>query len=415
MRSMFKTLNGHTKEVRFSSSAAPVRQTRARSLATSDPLLDHSSSIHTKESGAIAFPDFVAYADHSRWLLENQRAAFDRERAIFSEERKLWNAEREALNARIAELESMRNDSDRKDNYVSSQDRFRPIISWQESCSVFQPKQHCSNNGYHVWQGPNPGSKPSRVFPDEKQRQAVHFPSADENGFGPPPSLDAALSPEFRAVDRSPAASVPIPIEKLDSNLDGITLKSTALPPDIVARVVTPPSPRSLGCSPVFPEAQRPRENRSMLKLKLSDLGPPDENLTRDAGHTPMAILAVEIQASRQSPIMSAAEEESPLAPVSALQPVESSESYFPVVEDDPALKAPFFLPNQADKDDGFLSGLNERLLDEAWKALQWPSASQGDSDGNVSVPDQGEEPELKLKDAMNFGTAFGTADCGNA
>jgi len=152
-----------------------------------------------------------------------------------------------------------------------------------------------------------------------------------------------------------------------------------------------------------------------MLKLKLSDLGPPDENLTRDAGHTPMAILAVEIQASHQSPIVSSAEEEeSPLAPVQTLQPAESSESYFPVVEDDPALKAPFSLLNEADKDDGFLSGLNERLLDEAWKALQWPSASQGDNDGNVSVPDKGEEPELKLKDATNFGTAFGAADCGN-
>jgi hypothetical protein len=151
-----------------------------------------------------------------------------------------------------------------------------------------------------------------------------------------------------------------------------------------------------------------------MLKLKLSDLGPPDENLTRDAGHTPMAILATEIQASHQSPITSSAEEENPLAPVPTLQPAESSESYFPVVEDDPALKAPFSLPHEAEKDDGFLSGLDERLLDEARKALDWPSASQGDNDGNASVPDQGEEPELKLKDAMNFGTAFGATDCGN-
>jgi hypothetical protein len=414
MRSVFKTLNGHTndayKEVRFSPSAAPVR--RSRSLATSDPLLDHARSIDTKASGVIAFPDFVAYADHSRWLLENQRTAFDHERAMFSEERKLWNVEREALNARIAELESMQTDSDRKDN-VSRQDRFQPTISWQENWSVSQPKQHCSNNGYHVWQGPSPGSKPSRVFPDEKQRQDVCVPSVDENGFGPPPSLDAALSPESLAADRSSAASVPVPIEKLDSNLDGITLKSTALPPDVVARVVTPPSPRSLGCS--LPESQRAgRENRSMLKLKLSDLGPPDENLTRDAGHTPMAILATETQASHQSPITSSAEEENPLAPVSTLQPAESSESYFPVVEDDPALKAPFSLPHEAEKDDGFLSGLDERLLDEARKALDWRSASQGDNDGNASVPDQGEEPELKLKDAMNFGTAFGTTDCGN-
>ncbi|KAL1967641.1 hypothetical protein VTN77DRAFT_2898 [Rasamsonia byssochlamydoides] len=388
------------KEVRFSQ-ATPRR---AQSVATSNPLLDPGyTATHaaTRTPEVSSYYEFAAYIEHSHSLLERQRANFERERAAFAEERKLWDMERALLKSRIAELESRKDNS----NGTSKPAHFRTDFTFNSSQRNGWSNSN-GQNGHHVWEGSSPGSvRPTRVFPDENKKSDLHISPVEENGFGLPPSLDAALSPQSRPVDRS-ESSVPVPIEKVDSELDGITLKSTALPAEVAAKAMTPPAnspPKSTS------------EGRTPMKLKLSDLGPPDENLTRDAGHTPMAILGTETEASYQSPTEDIAEEEKPLAPATTKQqPVENSDSYFPVdLEDDPALKGPLSLQNDAKADSSFLSELDQKLLDEAKKAAG-PAAAKADGHDDDDDDDDEPDPELKLKNSTNFGTAFGVSQCGN-
>ncbi|KAL2010224.1 hypothetical protein VTN00DRAFT_6031 [Thermoascus crustaceus] len=403
------------KEVRFSPSATPVR--RAQSVATSNPLLDpiYAAGIGARASSVDVCTEFSTYAEQSRALLESQRINFERERAMFAEERKLWDRERAVLKSRIAELESALNGRSQKLG-TSAAGPFRSDFSFQQNSPGAQSQQSGSDNGHHVWEGSSPHSKPTRVFTDENRKPDSDLPPIREHGLGPPPSLDTALSPRSKAVDHSATASVPVPIEKLDSNLDGITLKSTALPPDLVAKVMTPPSPSPLDGSPSQnpdPKALKEGpERRNSLKLKLSDLGPPDKNLTRDAGHTPMVIVDTETELNQQSSSEVTSYAGNPAEPVSTLRlPTEQSDSYFPDLDEDPALAGPLSLQNEEEKDRDFLNELDQKLLDEARKVLSNssdPSAQNLDDDDDERSGEGEQEPELKLKHTNNFGTAFG-------
>jgi hypothetical protein len=271
------------------------------------------------------------------------------------------------------------------------------------------------------------------VFLEAEVADPSHLPPILEGTSSNPPSLDAALSSQFRTSDLSGPSAIPVPIEKLDSRLDGITLKSTALPPGVVARVITPPSPSLLESTSSPATALSPGsarssvEHRNSLKLKLSELGPPNENLVRDAGHTPMAVIEGDLSqrtTQEASPTEKPEEEdllegeEDPLGPTvtNATQPVESSDSYFPDLPDDPALKGPLGLTNDEKKDSSFLTELDQKLLDQARRILSTSSGSSGDA--NETDPEdfasQGEaDPEIKFKNSTNFGTAFGRSNCG--
>ncbi|CEJ60277.1 hypothetical protein PMG11_08857 [Penicillium brasilianum] len=413
------------KEVRFSPTATPVR--RAQSVSTSTPSMNSNfrqSRISQAPKDLVLGLD-TSYIDKSRELLENQRAHLESERVLFAQERQLWAKERTLLRTKIAELESL----------LKSQ-RSQSIISTAHSSKpAFGTPQYLDSNDHlssaQVWEGSSPGSRPTRVFRDEEIPDNAHLSPISESSASNPPSLDAALSPRARAVDASGATiSIPVPIEKLDSRLDGITLKSTALPPEVVARVITPPSPSPLETSspgPAFPPSEPVRpgmEHRNSLKLKLSELGRPNENLVRDAGHTPMAIIELDVsQRTTQdaSPIEMppCQEEEAPLAPMvtHVHQPTEHAESYFPDVADDPALKGPLGLTNDEEHDSSFLNELDSRLLDQAKRILSTSTISDGpdaDDDGDAEAPNQGEpEPEIKFKKSTNFGTAFGMSNFG--
>ncbi|GAM36094.1 hypothetical protein TCE0_018r04912 [Talaromyces pinophilus] len=415
------------KEVRFSHPLIPVR--RARSVASSNPYLDsayQAARAANKASKENAYRELAVYVDQSRSLLESQRLHFERERLLFTEERKLWEMERSLLKSRIAELEAAAGGN----NVQPYSNQFRPSFSLKgggvSSTGLWQPNgiSNINTDGtqeHHVWEGPLPGSRrPTRVFPEDDldMKSTLYLAPTEANGFGFRTSLDAALSPQL--FDRTGEISMPIPIEKVDSQLDGITLKSTALPPDVVAKVMTPPTSVSPTSSPPKdePDTSKPAsEGKSPLKLKLSDLGPPDENLVRNAGHTPMAILGTETEASSASPNevtlgeKEMEEEEAPLAPVVTKQPVENGDSYFPVmdVDDDPALKGPLTLENNEGADSAFLLQLDQKLLDEAKKAIggSFATEEEVDSEDDTAGGDE-PDPELKLKPSTNFGTAFG-------
>jgi len=410
------------KEVRFSPTSTPVR--RAQSVSTSTPSIS-SISRRSRISNGREDPVFgldTSYIEQSQELLENQRALLETERALFAQERQLWAKERVLLRTKISELESL----------LKSQ-RSQSIQSTSHPKLVFGTPQYLDSHDHlssaQVWEGSSPGSRPTRVFRDEEIPDNAHLSPISEGSGTNPPSLDAALSPRARAVDvPSATVSIPVPIEKLDSRLDGITLKSTALPPNVVARVITPPSPSPLETSSPAPASApsapaRPgMEHRNSLKLKLSELGPPNENLVRDAGHTPMAIIEVDgsqrttVDASPvEIPPCEEVQEEAPLAPmVSRMQqPSENAESYFPDVPDDPALKGPLGLTNDEEHDSSFLNELDSRLLVQARRILSTSTASEPE-EPDADEPGQGEqEPEIKFKKSTNFGTAFGLSDCG--
>lgn len=306
----------------------------------------------SKTSSVDPYAEFSAYAEQSRALLESLRVNFERERAMFAEERKMWERERAELQSRIAELESALNERSEKPG-TSAEGPFRSDISLQRS---------------------SPGSQ---LQQDENRKPDADIPPLREHGLEPPPALDSALSPRSGTADCSVTTNVPVPMEKIGSNPDGITLKSTALPPEAVAEDMTPPSQSPLVGSPSQKPDPKTRkegsERRGSLRLKLSDLGSPDENLKRDAGHTPMVILDMETEINQRSPSEAMSYAENPLEPVStsALRmPAEQSDSYFGDFDDDPALTGPLSLLNDEEKDREFLKELDQKLLDEARKAL---------------------------------------------
>lgn len=414
------------KEVRFSPTATPLRRTV--SVAGSTPSRSskhHPPPIPKIHEVAASLTLDTSYIDESRELLENQRAFFEAERSLFAQERQLWDKERSHLRTKIAELESLLKSQKHR---TSSPAHFvKPSFGTPQYQGLGDPLSHPAQ----VWEGTSPGGRPTRVFQDEDVPDNTHLSPITEGSGSNPPSLDAALSPQAQTLDPSGASvSVPVPIEKIDSRLDGITLKSTALPPGVVARVITPPSPSSRETSPSArpgpSEPARPdMEHRNSLKLKLSELGPPNENLVRDAGHTPMAIIETDgsqrtTQEASPVELPPCEEEEAPLAPMvtQVQQPVENSDSYFPEAPEDPALKGPLGLTNDSEHDNSFLNELDSKLLDQAKRIL---STSSGSSDPNEKATDpelagQGEQeqdPEIRFKNSTNFGTAFGLSNCG--
>ncbi|RHZ43154.1 uncharacterized protein CDV56_100454 [Aspergillus thermomutatus] len=432
-----KVPNGHGsiyKEVRFSPTATPIR--RAQSVSTSNPAskFDHGRVLGKEESNRFSYSALSAdHLEQARSLVDRQRASFENERALFAQERQLWERERALLRLRISELEALLKS---KGTPNAGPPAPGTLVNFSLNPFGGPVSPNLSNERHHnhnymsaqVWEGPSPMSRPTRVFHDvEKTDGQNHLASIMEQGAHLPvtaPSLDAALSPQSRAAELSACASIPVPIEKLDSKLDGITLKSTALPPEVVARVMTPPSPSPVEVSPEpsdHPKTSSERKNS--LKLKLSELGPPDVNLIRDAGHTPMALIDADAdteQASLNGDVITQVQgkEEEPLAPRATMvgQPAENNNSYFPDVPDDPALKGPLSLLNEEEHDSEFLQELDLKLLDQARRAIGHSSdpdpEDQEVADADITSQDES-VPELKFKNTTNFGTAFGISDFG--
>lgn len=402
-----KSPNGHGscyKEVRFSPTATPIMR-RAQSLPTSHPYHHLNHTLGTKGDSSVSS---VNYLNQAQSLLDRQRANFESERALFAEERQLWEQERMLLKSKIAELESLLGHQGATVAGSASPPGIsapRPSITFQNLPTNWSESAHHGNS--QVWEGSSPGSRPTRVFPEAEKLVDSQTSLSEQGATLSTPSLDAALSPRSHATDSTLGSTVSVPIEKLDSKLDGITLKSTALPPEIFARVMTPPSPLSRETSP---SATHKVENKPGFKLRLSELGPPERNLVRDAGHTPMAVIDRDMDTELPSPTGDALrEEDEPLTPRALRQPAENSDSYFADLPDDPALKGPLSLVNDEEHDHGFLKELDQKLLDEARQVLGSSGATEESKEIETDAANPGEqEPELKLKSTTNFGTAFG-------
>ncbi|KAL4784639.1 hypothetical protein BJX76DRAFT_214844 [Aspergillus varians] len=392
-----KIPNGHGslyKEVRFSPTSTPIKRSQSVPNDHAAPNRDRKRSFEMAKDTPSALT--MGFLEQSRSLLDRQRINFDRERVLFREERQLWEKERELLKLRISELESLLRS---RGVSATSATAAAPLTGF----SATSPSQ--------VWEGSSPMSRPTRVFPDEEKFDG-QLSLVSEQGGGsalPALSLDAALSPLSHATESS--AIIPVPIEKLDSSLDGITLKSSALHPDVVARVMTPPSPSSREPSPTsLSQEKASADRRNSIKLKLSDLGPPETNLLRHAGHTPMVSIDRDVDTAQGSPDEAPLFEEGPLTPpvTKARQPAERSDSYFAGVidlPDDPALKGPLSLVNEEGHDTDFLQEVDQKLLGQV---RQFLGHKKEDEEEDVAAGEGEDVSEIKFKNATNFGTAFG-------
>ncbi|PGH13935.1 hypothetical protein AJ79_03350 [Helicocarpus griseus UAMH5409] len=399
------------EEVRFSPTSPPMR--RAQSLTVDKSRFKGSGPTTSLPSSSGVSADnsnlyFFGYIEQSRLALQSLRVSFERERAAFAEERKLWEKERIIMKQRITELEQGQPNSARKEKAQMASDP-----SGQQARKA--------RDIHHIWEGSSPTAQPTRVFSGESEgrnpQQTKQPDRYKDLGFGSPPSLDEALSPRSRPVDRS--AAVGVPIELVDRSLDGITLKSTALPPDVLARASSSTPSSLTSPSTSQPPDPKPMKPKPPLRIELSELEYPEENLIRDAGHTPMAFINRDTDTSNPDTTSVSTElgtltQESPLAPQQTLNPGISADSYLPAVDEDPALEGPLGLQNDKNQDLEFLEVLDQKLLSEARKITQ--SGRGSDSTEQDSINSEGEErgepgaePGIRFRHSTNFGSAFGT------
>jgi hypothetical protein len=481
----------YNKSVRFSdfpTITSPVK--RAQSIANPQniPLLEPISSashVPRQQASSIRFKNAVpeidmdAYLEHTRSVIEGQREGFEKEKKAFDQERKMWNAERSMLKARIAELEFKLNksqgSSSSKRRY-SNDSTVAPCVDSIRSAYIYfpdssktnsttssrQPSRETEKITAPIWEGPENTAPVTRVFSNEDQKTVDHMPSISE---------DEALQSGGDAVSPKTEPAVPIPIEAIDSNLEGIMIKSTALAPSFVARI------NSGTQSPAHSPSPRPRPADGNLALEMNNLlSPLDEKLKRHAGHTPMNFSTNGASSGGNSSGQPTPRQEKPPAPTSSvcipLRPSENSDSYFsftaegenavkvdeldvveekrradvrrgtlsqlgPILQseetqeldEDPELQGPLMLDPSAKlkSSDSFLSLVNAKLQDEIKQhpevskdaeqtaALLSPTSGTGSPSKSDTFEKEQTQievddgmPKLKMKRSMNFGSAWG-------
>ena len=447
-----------SKEVHFSPIPTPSPVPRAQSLATSTvPLLEPISSAsllpkftqHSKS--AIPHIDVNSYIEQSRSLLDIQRRNFERERKTFEVERTLWDAERKILLQKISDLESKLNPKPRGRRRYSNEHPPSSLLSFRADFSLASNFSNASSHrssstnsgGPPVWRTPDMGPTVTRVFPDEtdnNKKPDLHLPSIAETGISP--SLDGALSPPSGFKDTHHSPPVSIPIEKLDNNLDGIILKSTGLPPSIVAKVISPNTSSPHTPSPGSKTPTGAAQTSSTTVVAGALLIPSPPHLKTNAGHTPMAFEGPMTASGAASDISTPTAEQESLDQVErpTRPPHERADSYFPEVspkkdeqvdrtgaeeppatsmdDEDKELKGPLAMESQHEEGKGnaFLSELDARLLAEAKRAVSPPKQSTAEEEVKNTrrdlERDDDEGPRLRLKKSTNFGSAFGASDC---
>ena len=372
--------------------------------------------------------DTTSYSVLSSYI-EQSRSVLDSQRALFAQERQLWEREREFLKSRIAKLEHslllLSGGGNSNNNAGGGEDGGEERILTKDSSNGN------GNNNSVPWKTWN---KPTRVFSPSNIND-------DNEKDDTPPSLDAALSLSPRSgptIDHQLPPSIPVGI--LDSNLDGINLKSSALPPDVAARVINTASSSSTSPSsgePSGPSQQQQQEEEAPPKRRQSmntrnlklDLGSSTatatttttttatKNLVMDAGHTPMAI----INEGGRDIIEDEEEDEDddddghyPAQPPSTRRPTESSVTYFQnrpsetTTDGDVALKGPLSLLNDKDHDSDFLLRLDEKL-NQAHAAEEEVVEEEQEEEDDAAAIQHESVPEIRFKkNTTNFGIAFG-------
>lgn len=360
-----------------------------------DTLFEHAREVESEEKALLlASPQYIK---QFTTLLEHVRE-------VHKEERELWRTERAELQEKINVLEA--------------------------SLSRLSGNNNAGATGAEVWLGSKPDIQPTRTFSDTSNQ-----PTKPDSRL---PSIAEDVADRNRGIenedsknrDKQGAPHKPsIGGVQIDKNLDGINFKPSGLPLGLVMTVMTPqsPSPQSPSPSHVSPRT---------IQLPGTAQDPPDDPYTRHAGHTPLARrYALDNDGAASDPTTPTQPDvdRPPEPPASVRIPSERSDSYFsgiaPVTdptEDDVALTGQLGLTNDDPQDKQFLESLDSKLSQAAESDDHAPAAvagaseapSQGDGTRQVTQKDLGfeqpeEEPRLKIKRSMNFGSAFGDRNPG--
>ena len=349
--------------------------------------------------------DLAACIEQCWTALKRQRVSFQHERVAFAEQRRLWDTQKTIMSARIAELE-------RQVSKMSQAAEGGPRSNQFEQ----QTRKNRSRSA-PVWEGSRPAAPPTRVFPkDTANRVGVPGPPAryDRSCL---PSLDKALCPSLCA---EPVEPMSIPIELIDSTLDGITLKSTGLPPALVARLTpllksarTSPDKQTKNENGSGQSSQEPSTHAHQQDQDRKENDKPPQGPNTDpsivngegAGHELTAITTSSSGESSSSREPDNLNEEVQLAPQHTLEQTQKSEDHLPQIDEDPELQGPLSLQNNPSFDERFLQELDLKLRNAAQRPRLGSLSSvfsdlDYDSDGVHGIRFR--------RNTTNFGTAFG-------
>ncbi|KZF22914.1 hypothetical protein L228DRAFT_238812 [Xylona heveae TC161] len=407
----------------FSPLRSPVA-TDIRSADSCPPRQSIPSASQVPPARAASVPTVsltTNYIEQSRLLLEQQRKVFEQERQLFQQERAMWETERKVLQARIAELESAAGPFGKRSGISTPLEGY-PALSLSTKVPLGAGNLSSQSSRQttpldqteRFWEGGSSRKSSggtSRTF-SSAMREDHHLPSISENApsLGKEPqeiSPGASLSPAGNSV-----VGNGIDISLVEKELDGISLKPTALPPEIVAKVTSPSAASPLRSS-------SPSRAPNDRNTGSENLAPPVDNLTMDAGHTPPAPRPLDentsaIPTPRQTRAeVSANDQELP-------PPIPEEET-----DGDVELRGPLGLTNVTAKDEIFLNQLNSKLVQaaEQMASLASETSSTTDASSETNTNDNqegsaaGQEPEVKLKfkRSMNFGSAFGSSNVGRS
>ena len=341
---------------------------------------------------------------------------------MHNEERALWHTERAELYEKIAQLEaSLR-------QYRPSSQTTSPVGKHRASSnSIFwsllstDGSRHTSScdTGNEVWRGPKSSTGPLRTFSDSSEQ----LDKADGRLSSIAENAGIGSSEKAREIPmESPVKKPNIVGSQIDKSLDGINFKPSGLDPAVVKNIMTPQSPSPQSSSPT-------RISSGTIALPPPGLKAPIDQYTKDAGHTPRAPWSRFRSDGAGSAPSSGARtptqpemERPPLEPHHTVVklPSERSDTYFPpsndsITDTDPSLSGPLGLTNDSRGDKQFLSELDTRLLQAARSETNRASAVAGSSEENSAdnshvkdIEQPEEEPRLRIKRSMNFGSAFG-------
>ncbi|KAI9793694.1 MAG: hypothetical protein M1816_007589 [Peltula sp. TS41687] len=400
------------------------------SLVTSpnrQALIDPASRRSHDAGSPILYP--ASFIDQSRALLDQQRRHFDQERRMFDQERAMWDTERRVFLARIEELERLVVAEEESQHHggrmmASSSSgggnvRDRKALSFshgqprsggssEEMGEILvrhssQPESTTGGGDHRFWEGSSSrqGVVPSRVFTSPKttpHRTTQTLPTISEgqqqqNGTK---DDDNNNGKEVAMLNRG------IDISLIDHDLDGITLKTSAVPASILSKLTSPTSPSHHDNHPSEGsgghQASLPTNADEQQQQQQQHDTDTDSNLTRNAGHTPKHLpvdlpplrtaggeigsgssgLATPTQTTHlHRPSLAATSENSRTNVVVGVRELYNNNiNNGGIIDEDPALHSPLTLPEAivSPRDARFLEELDSRLREESRKSMAFNS-----------------------------------------
>ncbi len=380
---------------------------------------DMDSGTTSSTSSHLASPQYV----------HQFHAMMDSQRQLFHAERKLWQIERTELHEKIAQLEA-------------SLCRYRTLCVSQVSSPTesngsrakdFPDVENANElksagTGDEFWRGSGGkrDAQPVRIFPS-----SADTPSKVEDRWtiiarDPPAHKSGPAAFPIITIDSGILSKASLRGIEEDKNLDGITFRKSSLAPTITESLVMPPS-----SSPPQSSSLAGGTTAGTVSLPSSLLTAPCDPYTKDAGHTPLApkseFSSYEDLGATLSDSTTPTGPEielSPLDPPTSVvkAPSEGADSYFPNLDElkdgDIELREPLGLKNNGVHDQNFLSELDSKLLKAASSEKLRPESAKSGKENNIEDEEKrygqaDQEPKLRIKRSMNFGSQFGTSTLG--